>query len=99
MVTQQMPNIQPVWIFQSFQTQKLTQLEIMFWPLDVALVDLSVDSDFHLLLISKKDENWKLQLLNHYYHSKEPIKMFPSSLSDWLKYWPFSRQHQFKNPS
>ena len=68
-----MLNIQLVWTFQSFQTPKLTLLEIMFWPPDVALVDPSVVSDYHLLLILKKDENWKLQLLNHYYPSKEPI--------------------------
>ena len=68
-----MLNIQLVWTSQSFPTRKLTPLEIMFWPQDVALVDPSVVLDFHQLLILKKDENWKLQLLNHYYPSKEPI--------------------------
>ena len=73
MDTQLMPNIQLVWTFQNFQTPKLIPLEIMFWPLDVVQVDPFVVSDYHLLLILKKEENWKLQLLNHYYPSKEPI--------------------------
>ena len=68
-----MLNIQLAWTFQSYPTPKSTQLEIMFWPHDVALVDQSVVSDFHLLLILKKDENWKLRLLNHYYPFEEPI--------------------------
>ena len=68
-----MPNTQLVWTFQNFPIPKLTLLEIMFWPLDVVQDDPSVVSDYHLLLILKKEENWKLQLLNHYYPSKEPI--------------------------
>ena len=43
----------------------------MFLPLDVVLVDLSVDLDFLLLLISKNDENLKLPLWIHFYLSKK----------------------------
>ena len=62
-----MLNIQLAWTFQSFPTPKSTQLEIMFWQLDVVQVDLFVASDFHLLLISKKEESLKELLSIHFY--------------------------------
>ena len=98
---QQMLNIQLVWTFQSYPTSKSTPLEIMFWPQDVALVDPTVVSDFPLLLILKKEENWKLQLLSHYYpskvqstnHVKRYILQIDEMLADFTKMEKYLEQN------
>ena len=80
-----MPNIQLVWTFQNFPTPKLTLLEIMFWPQDVAPVDPFVASDFHLLLISKKEENSKKLLSIHFYLFRRGLHETEWSLREHLR--------------
>ena len=102
MVMLPMLSIQLIWMSKNYLKLKLTQMENMFWPQDVVQVDLSKDSDFHHVLVSKKEESLKELLSNLFWPWRMILLVIISHFTDLLHmkdrlHGQAALKHLFKN--
>ena len=84
MVMLPMLSIQLIWMSKNYLKLKSTLTENMFWPQDVVQVDLSKDSDFHHVLVSKKEESLKELLSNLFWPWRMILLVIISHFTDLL---------------
>ena len=102
MVMPPTPFIQPIWMLKNYLKLKSTLTENMFWPQDVAQVDLWRDSDFHHVLVLKKEESLKELLSSLFWPWRMILPVIISHFTDLLHmkdrlHGQADLKHLFKN--